>query len=80
MNNVRNIRYRRGVRQAIAVPRDLPLEVRPWANSVVREINNLRDDVERLRKLTDEKSFRKQQEFICLQIHWQESMRTGNGS
>ena len=44
------IRYRRGVAQAITIPEDLPREVLPWAQAVVREINRLRDDVERIRK------------------------------
>ena len=59
MNNVRNIRYRRGYKQAISIPRDLPAEVKPWAISVVKEIQSLRDDLERVRKSLDLDAIRK---------------------
>ena len=44
------VRYRRGVAQSISVPQDMPKEVLPWAQAVVRELNRLRDDLERIRK------------------------------
>lgn len=53
-------RYRRGAAQAISIPSNAPKELLPWMQSVVQEINNLRDDLERVRKNAGEDSIRKQ--------------------
>ena len=60
MANGRQIRYRRGFKQAIPVPSNIPAEIKPWAISMVREVQSLRDDLERLRRLVGEEPFRKQ--------------------